>query len=298
MNLSVALCTFNGEKFLEEQLDSILSQTVLPNEIIVCDDVSEDSTFEILQKYQNQYPSIFQIHRNNENLGYVKNFEKAMVLCSGDLILLCDQDDVWKKDKIESIQNTIIENPKINVICHNIELFGESNIPEKDYWKTRNFVPNKSNIEILEMVFLVGNIFPGMSMAITKEAKQKYLPLKKLNNLIIHDFELIIQSCKDKSFYLQNEILGKYRLHENQNIGFDVSKSEKKTAINDLYNKFKNIGYNNEIATQFQLDPQLSNKYKDILKNDMRQFLKQFPLWKRLYLRLKLKYYFKLKTNP
>lgn len=297
MKISVALCTYNGEKYLKEQLDSILSQSVLPDEIVVCDDVSQDSTFDILQQYKNQYPEIFKIERNKENLGYVKNFEKAIMMCSGNLIFLSDQDDIWFENKVESIRNALSENPNINVICHNIELFSESNIPEKDYWKARKFYPQKTNAELLEFVFLSGNIFPGMTMAISKKAKDLYFPLKKLNHLIIHDFELIIQACRDGSFYVTNEILAKYRLHENQNIGFNTDYVEKNISIVSLHTKYKSVEYNNQIIKEFQLPSELSDKYQNLLKRDTEQYINQYPRWKRPYIRLKLKYYFKLNLN-
>ena len=99
MKTSVALCTFNGEKFLQEQLSSILSQSVSVNEIVVCDDGSTDQTFEILKNYQGKFPKLFRIYRNQKNLGYVLNFEKAMSLCTGEIIFLCEKyNDLYYKN--------------------------------------------------------------------------------------------------------------------------------------------------------------------------------------------------------
>lgn len=84
--ISVALCTYNGEKFIHQQIDSILNQSLKVDEIVVCDDGSTDETQNILAKYQNKYPSIFKIHINEKNLRSVKNFEKAISLCSGEII--------------------------------------------------------------------------------------------------------------------------------------------------------------------------------------------------------------------
>src|SRR5258708_3925751 len=97
--VSIALCTYNGEAYLKEQLDSLIDQTYPNCEIIIVDDCSKDGTVDILKQYANEYTQI-KLYINTENLGYTKNFEKAIVLCNGEYIALCDQDDIWDKNKI------------------------------------------------------------------------------------------------------------------------------------------------------------------------------------------------------
>src|SRR5476649_2579474 len=92
--VSIALCTYNGARFLSQQLDTLVNQTYRPIEIIVVDDCSTDDTFAILTEYAGRYPN-FKIYRNDVKLGFTANFEKAVKLCTGDLIALCDQDDLW-----------------------------------------------------------------------------------------------------------------------------------------------------------------------------------------------------------
>ena len=116
MKISVALCTYNGEKFINEQLDSILNQSKKIDEIIICDDCSTDNTIGILNKYYEQYPNIFKIYINRVNLKSVKNFEKAILLSSGDFIFLSDQDDIWVHNKVEKYIQYFNENPTIDVI--------------------------------------------------------------------------------------------------------------------------------------------------------------------------------------
>jgi glycosyltransferase involved in cell wall biosynthesis len=98
--VSIAVCTYNGTKFLREQLDSLVQQTYTRKEIIVIDDCSTDGTLKILEEYGNKY-NFFSYFQNKHNLGYVKNFEKAISLCKGDYIALSDQDDIWELDKIK-----------------------------------------------------------------------------------------------------------------------------------------------------------------------------------------------------
>ena len=86
MRISVALCTYNGGLFLEEQLDSIFTQTLPVDEVIICDDCSNDNTVEIIQKYMVKYPSVIQLYINEKQLKTIKNFEKAISLTTADYI--------------------------------------------------------------------------------------------------------------------------------------------------------------------------------------------------------------------
>lgn len=98
--VSVVLCTYNGEKFLRPQIDSITAQTYPNLEIIIVDDVSSDSTSSILEEYR-QKDSRVKFHINSANIGYNKNFEKAFSLATADYIAISDQDDIWESNKIE-----------------------------------------------------------------------------------------------------------------------------------------------------------------------------------------------------
>jgi len=108
--ISIAMPTYNGGRYLREQLDSIYCQTKQPDEVIVVDDCSTDNTIEILKEFHKKYGLKYYI--NEKNLGYNKNFEKAITLCSSDFIALCDQDDIWLPEKIEKTYNKLKEYPK------------------------------------------------------------------------------------------------------------------------------------------------------------------------------------------
>jgi len=97
------LCTYNGELYLREQLESIFKQTRLPDEIIVCDDCSVDSTLKILDEFRKIFPVPFKIYVSKKTLGVSKNFERAISLCTGDIIVLSDQDDVWMPETIKKV---------------------------------------------------------------------------------------------------------------------------------------------------------------------------------------------------
>lgn len=291
---SVALCTYNGEKYLNEQLDSILQQTVPIDELIICDDKSTDGTLSILENFQSQHPDLVKIYRNETNLGYVKNFENAIMHCSGDLIFLSDQDDIWYENKVETVVKTFADDQNLQVICHNVNLLAD-HLPETNYWKARNFSPSRSNAEILEMTLLSGNIFPGMAMVLSREAKKKYFPLKKLNRLIIHDYELVIQSCNQNKFFALDVVLGDYRLHDNQNIGFQERNTGAPITAEDIYTRYNSISYIREMVKEFGLNSSLITQYQINARKYFNDYLNQFPTWKKLWLQLKMQLYYKIK---
>ena len=101
--ISVCIATFNGEKYISSQLDSILNQVVPVHEIIISDDMSTDNTIEIIKNCNNP---IIKIFINKERLGVAKNFENAIKHANGDFIFLCDQDDIWLKNKTQTFNTT------------------------------------------------------------------------------------------------------------------------------------------------------------------------------------------------
>jgi glycosyltransferase involved in cell wall biosynthesis len=103
MKTSVAICTFNGEKYIKAQLESILNQTLAIDEIIICDDGSNDKTIAIIELIQIENPNKISLYKNKVNLGSTKNFEKAISICTGYYIFLSDQDDIWKENKVEKV---------------------------------------------------------------------------------------------------------------------------------------------------------------------------------------------------
>ena len=141
MTTSVALCTYNGEAYLEEQLKSILNQTVQPNEIIICDDRSKDNSVEIARKILSGWNGKWEVIINEKNLGFRKNFQKAISLCHGDIIFLSDQDDVWDTEKLEKML-PVFQDPNVILAFHDAILVNE-NLEQlyPSFWETLGFNP-------------------------------------------------------------------------------------------------------------------------------------------------------------
>jgi len=140
--VSIALCTYNGARFLGPQLDSYLAQTRLPDELVACDDGSEDNSVAILEDFVARAPFPVRIVRNETRLGSTKNFEKAIGLCSGDLIATSDQDDIWMPGKLALSLAALDRMPKPGLVFTDAEVVEEDLRPRgHSMWDAIDFRP-------------------------------------------------------------------------------------------------------------------------------------------------------------
>jgi glycosyltransferase involved in cell wall biosynthesis len=202
--VSIALCTYNGAAYLKEQLDTLINQTYPNLEIIVVDDCSTDDTVGILKQYANSYHQI-KLYVNSNNLGYTKNFEKAIHLCNGEYIALCDQDDLWHPQKIELQVNNIADNV---FIYHDSEFIHENGISM-----------NKKMSDIMNLyrgdqpeAFLFFNCVSGHSILMKRNLIDAALPLKKD---FFHDWWLSYVATSIGKIDFIPKCLVQYRQHDN-----------------------------------------------------------------------------------
>ena len=225
MKISVVMTTYNGGKYISKQLASIINQTVRPFEIIICDDRSTDNTFHILSEFD--YVGIrHSIYQNDRNLGYIKNFRKAMSLATGDVILLCDQDDVWNEYKIEYFNNLFEKYD--NVLCANSGFYmidqDDKIIQNNEAIDTVDTML-KNKIEKIGIDELVKkNISPGCTMAIRSEIVKFYLNTSE--DIIPHDYTLNLIAAYKDGCYITREKLVYYRIHSENTIGNSLSASK------------------------------------------------------------------------
>lgn len=119
--ISLVMTTYNGLKYISEQLESIKNQTVLPDEVLIYDDRSTDGTYEYVQEYiQTNKLDKWNVVRNKENKGYSLNFSDAMKESHGDIVFLCDQDDIWHLDKIKVMSEIMNSHPEIELLASNV----------------------------------------------------------------------------------------------------------------------------------------------------------------------------------
>ncbi len=221
--ISIALATYNGERYLKEQIDSLLLQTHANFELIVCDDKSTDSTLQILESYKEKID--IKIFINTKNLGYIKNFEKAISLCTSNYIALCDQDDVWRKDKLEVLVKNIGD---FDLIHSDARLIDEhNNIIDNSYSTSTNKVFRK---DVKDYFF--NNDATGCTIMFKKSLVKEFLPF--CENIISHDWYItLIAKSKNGVKYI-NETLIDYRQHQNNQVG-----SAKKLSSFDQRDSFQ-----------------------------------------------------------
>lgn len=236
MKISVALCTYNGEKYLQQQIDSILNQSVAVDEIVICDDCSSDSTTSILFENVQKHPDVFRIYINETNLKSNKNFEKAIDLSTGDFIFLSDQDDIWRLDKVEKILQLFERNPAAEGVFSNadfIDDFGNRIETNLDLWSTVNFFTSSpgSSTDFYQSLIYMGNFLTGATLCLKKEAKEVLIPFQTSSNFL-HDEWIALVLSKRKTLYFSGENLIHYRLHSDQQVGMGKLKYDRKAVDN------------------------------------------------------------------
>ena len=220
MKISIALCTYNGSSFLQAQLESFQSQTRKPDEVVICDDGSSDSTLDILYNFQGKAPFPMRIHRNGKNLGSTKNFEKAIGLCQGNIIALSDQDDVWLPNKLEQIEKIFLGRPRLQMAFSDAEVVDAELRPlGYSLWESVGFNRRLQGPFTRGNDFLTlarGNVVTGATMAFRTEHRDLILPIP---NLWIHDawIALLLAGVGQTAFLEDRLIL--YRQHANNQIG-------------------------------------------------------------------------------
>jgi len=225
--VSVSLCVYNGEKYLELQLDSILNQDYKNIEVIAVNDCSTDNSQAILESYVERHSNL-RVFNNEANLGYVKNFERAISLCEGKYIALSDQDDIWLPQKI-SKQVAAIGNAML--IYHDSEFINEDgNSLNKKLSDILNLYEGNSP---LPFVFM--NCVSGHSVMFNRDLIQYALPL---NPLFFHDWWLAFVAANVGSIKVIREPLVKYRQHTTNTIDILESKVDKQVKkANELLDK-------------------------------------------------------------
>ena len=159
--VSVVMAVYNGERYLAEQLESLLSQSHRHLEIIVLDDASTDRSLSIVKEVMAKDPRI-QIHQNMKNMGQVAAFLKGMSLVRGEFICFSDQDDVWKPEKIERLKNLLEKNPKNILVYSDVEVCDEQmRGVNSSFWKKGKLSPQRGD---LSNRAILKNVAPGFSM--------------------------------------------------------------------------------------------------------------------------------------
>jgi len=257
MKISVALCTYNGDKYLDDQLTSILQQSLLPNEIIICDDKSIDSTATLLSQYKEIFTTkniVCKVFVNEENIGIVNNFSAAISECTGDIIFLSDQDDYWLCNKIEKTIQCFHDNPNAGYVFSNAFVVDEYMAPtSKTMFGLLNFCINDFNLschnQVLQLIKY--NVVTGCTLAFKKKYINYILPMPE--NFLHDAWIAIILSSIHKGGAIISDATIKYRQHNNQTVGASVDNTYINRLLRDYYNKEVNKKYYHKLSNILRL---------------------------------------------
>jgi glycosyltransferase involved in cell wall biosynthesis len=232
VKISIAMCTYNGARYLREFLDSILAQSLLPYEVVVCDDGSIDETLEILEGFREQAPFVVRIVRNSSNLGYSRNFAKAIDLCVGEIVALADQDDIWYPNKLKRFADVFNADASIEGVFSDGDVIDETSQPVgRSLWESFLFdskdVARFHSGEAVDTL-LRRNVVTGMAFAFRSSAKDV---LPSMPSSWIHDGWIAIQIAMRSRLVPVPERLVGYRVHGTQQIGTPLTLSGKVAVL-------------------------------------------------------------------
>lgn len=220
--VSVALCTYNGARFLAEQLDSIRAQTVLPDELVVGDDRSTDETVSMIGRFAETAPFPVKLEKNEKNLGSTKNFEKTLKRCAGDLIFLCDQDDIWHADKIATIVGEFETSKNIGLVFSDAVMIDENSKLLEGSLFDFTFGPSerrRSCGQEFYKTILSGNVVTGATAAFRSRFLEEVLPIPTDIPNMIHDGWISLAiSFRSEIVFLERPLI-RYRQHRDQQLG-------------------------------------------------------------------------------
>lgn len=299
--VSVVICTYNGVQYIEEQLNTILAQSLVPTEIIICDDGSSDGTLKILNEYCNKY-SIIKLYQNPVQLGFNKNFEQALTIAKYDLIAISDQDDIWEFTKLEKMVKGFNVG-SLAVYCNSLRFINESDIaackPSKNYRRVVG--------QDIRCLFLY-NTVSGHALLIKRDLLNLILPFP--TNGYYDWWIAMVSTCNGGLSYV-DEVLVYQRIHgKNQSV-----KMRPKEELSEEYrhevclqlktvSQIKNIS-NDDIQLANQVVNGLNNTQqygKDLqlfillLKNSRSFFYKKYRLFP-IFTWIKCAFYFSMRCG-
>ena len=253
MKISIALATYNGTRYLREQLDSFVAQSRPPDELVITDDNSTDDTISIIKSFASQAPFEIRYSVNEKNIGYTANFERAIQQCTGDLIFLSDQDDIWLPEKIARIEAEFEQNPAaLLIMCDALLVYADGSQTQF------------TNLNQTIALGLTDHQFAtGCCMAFRRILMPLLLPIPI--DSFKHDEWINQLAILLKSRYVIPEVMQQYRRHSS-NTSEWIANSIGKFNQYDLYQSYRNQDprrfYFNRLKQIQKLEQRLQNTIK------------------------------------
>lgn len=270
--VDILLATYNGEKYIKEQVESILNQTYENIQIIISDDCSTDNTRQVLKEYENNEK--IKVFYQEKNLGYVKNFEFLLKQVKSNLYMLSDQDDVWKKEKVEkSVEK--IESEKLDLVFGDLEVVDENlNTLYKSYNRYMHLIHKIKKYQKDYRLQYLYNCMTGCTIISRKNWIDKVLPFPTNSKYMIHDYWLgLVIALNGKVGYIEEPYI-LYRQHGKNQVG---SKKASKTA--SKLEEVRNISINTRIGT-FETYVMHEEIFDEKLRKQNKKALEYFKMLK------------------
>lgn len=266
LTVEIVMATYNGSKYIDEQLYSLKNQTYKNFDLLIIDDNSVDDTVFKIESFIKKYEiSNWKVIKNDINIGWRKNFKKLLKMSKGDIVFFCDQDDIWNNSKIEKMYKMYCHNESINVLISNyvekIEIGGKSEPPRK--------IKTKSKGEVEKVIFTSRNWFnsrPGCCMSFKKNMIHLILELmSRTNDKIPHDAATYLVGEITDSIYLISENLIEWRKYSESSFKSEsldkhsVYNQEKKYVENQLVYSTKVFQFIKDFEKEIKM---FDNEYK------------------------------------
>lgn len=229
MKVSIAMATYNGAKYLQEQLNSFLNQTRLPDELVITDDCSTDETVDIIRKFAEIAPFKVIFHQNTNNFGYSGNFNEALMRSSGDIVFLSDQDDTWFPQKIEHILSVAAKSPFALIFMNDAELT-DGELKPKGLTALSQI--KGAGLEVSYFIM-------GCCCAIRRELLDVCLPIHP--NYKAHDTWINAFARALNAKIVDKKVLQYYRRHESNESKVVVNRTSKVSSMDLYFESLKNI---------------------------------------------------------
>lgn len=250
MTVAVAVALYNGARFVEQQLDSIRLQTRQPDRVVLCDDGSKDETLQIVESYiaKHGLQDKWDLSRNPQNLGYIRNFYHAISLCDADLVFLSDQDDLWRLDKIEKM-TAIMENmPEVNLLSCRYGIIDAEG--EEQHSLVEPAANTDEKLDVISVAdIMTAYRWPGMLMCLRKGFFDKIQPAIQ-NCDVAHDLMFAVCAADQDSFYEYHYVGAYHRRHDNNT----AREEHRVTKLLNLQRKLTDISVTKKLWTNLLSD--------------------------------------------
>jgi glycosyltransferase involved in cell wall biosynthesis len=223
--VSVCLCTWNGERYLPDLLASLSQQSRPPDEVVVCDDGSTDRTLPLLEGFASEAPFPVRLHVNAERIGVVGNFERALTLAEGDVLLPCDQDDIWHPRKVELVTARLLAVDRPVAVLHNSSLVDTAGSPlPGTLWQRVGFGRReRAEFERCGFGYLISHaLAAGHALAFEASTRPLLIPFSRATHYDMWIAQLLAANGR---IALIDQTLVAYRLHDTNATGLGAPAS-------------------------------------------------------------------------